>query len=70
MLAAGDSNAQIEQSFVARYGSSILLVPPSSGLGALVWALPLVGVIVALGALGALFWRRQRALNRLRAPQP
>jgi cytochrome c-type biogenesis protein CcmH len=67
MLARGATDAQIERSFVARYGQSILLVPPSSGLGALVWLIPLVAAVLALGALGVLFWRRQRALTRLRA---
>jgi cytochrome c-type biogenesis protein CcmH len=70
MLAAGDSDAVIEQSFVERYGTSILLVPPSSGIGALVWVLPLVAVVLALGSIGVLFWRRQRALVRLRAHEP
>jgi len=32
-----------------------------------VWFVPLVAVVLALGALGVLFWRRQRALSRLRA---
>jgi cytochrome c-type biogenesis protein CcmH len=68
MLDAGASVADIEQSFVDRYGPSILLAPPVSGLDALVWVLPLVAVTGALGALGVLFWRRQRALSRLRAP--
>jgi len=68
MLSAGASDAAIEQSFVDRYGPSILLVPPTSGLGSLIWVLPVVGVVLALGALGVLFWRRQRDLRRLRAP--
>ncbi len=70
MLAAGDSDAVIEQSFVDRYGTSILLVPPSSGLGALVWVLPLVAVVLAVGSIGVLFWRRQRSLVRLRSTDP
>lgn len=70
MLAAGATDAEIKQSLVARYTPSILLVPPVSGLGALVWFLPLVAVVLALGALGVLFWRRQRALLRLRAGPP
>ena len=70
MLAAGATDAEIERSLVARYTSSILLTPPSSGLGALVWELPSVAAVLALGALGGLFWRRQRALNRLRAGPP
>jgi cytochrome c-type biogenesis protein CcmH len=67
MLANGETNAQIEQAFVARWGTSILLVPPASGLGALVWILPSLAGAVALGALAVLFWRRQRSLSRLRA---
>jgi cytochrome c-type biogenesis protein CcmH len=67
MLAAGQSPAAIEQSFVDRYGSSILLVPPASGLGWLVWALPAAGLAVALAVLAALFVRRQRTLLGLRA---
>ncbi len=39
----GESDAQIEQSFVARYGPSILLVPPASGWAALVWFAPAGG---------------------------
>jgi cytochrome c-type biogenesis protein CcmH len=67
MLRAGESPAAIEQSFVDRYGTSILLVPPSSGLGWLVWALPAAGLALALAVLAALFVRRQRALLGLRA---
>jgi cytochrome c-type biogenesis protein CcmH len=67
MLARGETNAQIEQAFVSRWGTSILLVPPASGLGALVWILPSLAGAVALGSLAVLFWRRQRSLSRLRA---
>jgi len=67
MLAAGSTDAQVEQSFVDRYGPSILLSPPATGLGALVWILPSAGAALAIGAIGVLFWRRQRALGRLRA---
>jgi len=69
MVAAGDSDAAVEQYFVDRYGPSILLEPPSSGLSSLIWILPLVAVVLALGALGTLFWRRGRALRALRAPR-
>jgi cytochrome c-type biogenesis protein CcmH len=67
MVKAGATDATIEQSFVNRYGPSILLAPPVAGLDALVWVLPLVAVLAGLGGLGVLFWRRQRALTRLRA---
>jgi cytochrome c-type biogenesis protein CcmH len=67
MLARGETGSQIEQAFVARWGPSILLVPPASGLGALVWLLPTLAAALALGSLATLFWRRQRSLSRLRA---
>jgi cytochrome c-type biogenesis protein CcmH/NrfF len=67
MLRSGESATAIERSFVNRYGSSILLVPPDSGLGSLVWVLPLAGLVLALCVLAALFVRRQRALLGLRA---
>ena len=68
MLRSGESPAAVEQSFVERYGSSILLVPPDSGLGWLVWALPAAGLAVALAVLAALFVRRQRALLACGSP--
>lgn len=66
MVRAGASEATIERSFVARYGPSILLAPPASGLDAVVWVVPAVGLAVALAVIGGLFWRRARALGRLR----
>ncbi len=66
MLRSGTTAPAIEQSFVDRFGPSILLAPPTTGVDALVWVLPVAGLVLALGFLGALFWRRQRALVRLR----
>jgi cytochrome c-type biogenesis protein CcmH len=66
MLKAGSSDAAIEQSFVGRFGPSILLSPAGSNLDVVVWVLPLTGALVALGALAVVFWRRQRMLSRLR----
>ncbi len=58
--AAGDSDAQIRQVYVDRYGDSILLKPSGSGLGLLVWGLPVVVVVVGgAGLVLALArWRR------------
>ncbi len=50
---AGASDKAIETGVEAGYGASILLVPPRSGLGSLVWILPLVAVL--LGSLGLIF---------------
>jgi cytochrome c-type biogenesis protein CcmH len=65
MVAAGQTDQQIEQSFVARYGSTILLRPGTSGLIGLVWFIPVLAAAGALGAVGILFWRRHRAFARL-----
>jgi cytochrome c-type biogenesis protein CcmH/NrfF len=58
--AAGQSDAQIRQTYIDRYGDSILLKPSGSGLGLLVWGLPVVALIV--GGAGLAFalarWRR------------
>lgn len=43
-LQAGQSADQIRGYFADRYGTEILLTPPTRGLGALVWVLPLLGL--------------------------
>jgi cytochrome c-type biogenesis protein CcmH len=57
---AGESDGQIVAFLVSRYGSDILLKPEGSGVAGLVWALPVVAVVVAFGALFMTF-RRWRA---------
>jgi cytochrome c-type biogenesis protein CcmH len=52
-IAKGESDAQIRQVYVDKYGSSILLAPRNSGLGLIVWVLPVV--VLALGAAGIVF---------------
>lgn len=58
-LTAGQSEDQITDFFVGRYGESILLEPSRSGIGALVWILPVVAVVIAFVAIGFRFrhWR-------------
>ena len=70
MIAAGQSDQAIESSLVARYGGTILLKPPDSGLTSFVWILPAVAGAGALVILGVLFWRRSQDLARLREEQP
>jgi cytochrome c-type biogenesis protein CcmH len=64
-IAAGQSDATIRQAYVDKYGESILLDPRGSGLGLLVWVLPVLAL--ALGALGIGFalarWRREPRLH-------
>ena len=66
LVGAGRTDQQIEQTLVAQYGPSILLSPPTSGLTALVWVLPVAGGVVAAAAVGSVLWRRARQLRRLR----
>lgn len=52
-LAEGRNPEQVRAYLVERYGNDVLLVPPATPAGRLVWLLPLgaVGVAVATGAL-------------------
>ena len=57
----GRTDDEILAFFAQRYGQEVILTPPSSGLGALIWVLPIVAIAAAVVALGALFarWRRE-----------
>lgn len=52
LLQAGDSNAEIRDYFVLRYGEEILASPEGQGFNLLAWLVPvvivLVGVVIAL----------------------
>ena len=50
---SGQSDNEILTSLESTYGTSILLSPPTSGLGVLLWAVPIAG----LGLLGGSSWR-------------
>jgi cytochrome c-type biogenesis protein CcmH len=66
MLAAGSSTADINQTLVSEYGQTILLTPPDSGGIPLIWIIPLVLGVGAVGAVSVLFWRRSREFDALR----
>ncbi len=53
----GASDDAIRDELVATWGESILLTPDSSGVGGLVWILPVVGLVLALVGVGYVFWR-------------
>ncbi len=61
LVGEGRTDQQIRQYLSARYGSSIVLSPPTSGGMGLVWFLPVGGGAVALGALAVVLVRRRRA---------
>jgi len=58
-VAKGASDAEIRDGLVATYGSTVLLVPPKSGLTLILWIGPL---FIALGGL----WLIVRTLRRSR----
>jgi cytochrome c-type biogenesis protein CcmH len=60
-LSEGRSQAQIRSYLLADYGSSILEKPPASGVGAVLWLLPVLVVVLAVGGLGLAFSRWRRA---------
>jgi cytochrome c-type biogenesis protein CcmH len=67
-IAQGQSNEEIRQAYVARYGEEILLQPRSSGISLIVWVLPVVVVVV--GALGIwLVLARNRRAPKLHATE-
>ncbi|HEX5586089.1 MAG TPA: cytochrome c-type biogenesis protein CcmH [Acidimicrobiia bacterium] len=65
-IAAGESDGEIRQYFVDKYGETILLEPQSSGISLIVWILPVVAI--AAGAAGIVFaLARNRREPRLHA---
>lgn len=60
-LLAGQSDDQIKQYFVSRYGDWILLSPPQSGIGNVAWLAPPLLVLGGVGLLLTLVtdWRRR-----------
>ena len=67
-LKAGDSNEQVIDYVVARYGDFVLLKPPVKGSTLVLWAGPAVVALFGILAL-ILFYRRRRAASPV-AAQP
>ena len=55
----GQSEDEIVAYLDGRYGESLRLTPPNTGLASLVWVLPVAGLVVAGAAVGLAFrrWR-------------
>ena len=60
-MRSGQTDDEILNFFADRYGQQVLLTPPSSGLGALVWVIPVVALAAAIVALTLTFRRWGRA---------
>jgi cytochrome c-type biogenesis protein CcmH len=71
-LAAGASDQQIIDDFVASYGDSILAEPPKRGISLGVWLGPAFGVVLGAALLMFLLrtWRRARAATPLPISSP
>ncbi len=56
---SGQTDTEIRAAYAVLYGDSILLTPPSSGFGSLVWILPAIVGLTAAAGLGFAFrrWR-------------
>ena len=61
----GESDEEIRQAYVDRYGESILLNPEGGGLGIIVWGLPIAALLVGAVGLGFALrrWRREPHLH-------
>jgi len=64
LIAQGQSDRQIEEYLVARYGSAIVLDPPTSGWSGLVWVLPVAAGLAGATGLVAVLVRRRRKGGR------
>ncbi|HUN48017.1 MAG TPA: cytochrome c-type biogenesis protein [Stellaceae bacterium] len=67
-IAAGDSDAQVRQFLVSRYGDFILLEPPVKPATYLLWAAPFAVLLLGAGAAAVYFRRRRGALPESAAP--
>jgi cytochrome c-type biogenesis protein CcmH len=65
-IAAGDSDQQVKQFLVARYGDFVLLRPPFEPATYLLWFGP--PIVLALGAMGSAIYLRRR--KGVEAPPP
>lgn len=69
-VAEGQTDEEIRQALVDRYGREILLTPEGEGVAALVWVLPVAAGVVAASALGLRLRRRAGSPEAGRASSP
>jgi len=68
MLSEGQTEEQIKQYFVERYGLRVLAQPPAEGNSLLLWVLPLVALLA--GAVYVYFLMRRMRARAAAAPPP
>ncbi len=61
----GQTDEQILTYFLSRYPDDILLDPPKTGIGAIVWALPVIAVVAAVAGLAVAFRRWRPKVRRV-----
>ena len=68
---AGDSDGEVRQAFVDKFGDSILLKPEQGGIGILVWGLPVLAIVLGAGGLALALrrWRREPHLHATEADE-
>ena len=62
-VAAGETDDQIRQVYIDRFGRSVVLTPDADGFTGLVWIVPVVAAALGLAAVGLAFqrWRAEAA---------
>jgi cytochrome c-type biogenesis protein CcmH len=70
MLEQGKSEAEIKGYFADRYGQRVLATPEARGLNVLVWVLPVIGVLAAIGVLAVTLRRLAPGALEAQAPSP
>lgn len=60
LVAQGQSDAEITSILEAQYGSTILLLPPTSGLTVVLWVVPLILLGLAVAGLVVVLVRQRR----------
>src|SRR5690349_13451640 len=59
-IGLGQSDGEIRAYFAETLGDDILLRPPSSGWGGLIWVLPVAGLVLAAAGVSFAFYRWRR----------
>jgi cytochrome c-type biogenesis protein CcmH/NrfF len=65
LLAAGEDPTSIQESYRAQYGAKALAIPSDKGLDRALWAVPLVGMVFAVGLIIMVGRRWQRRGEQL-----